>query len=75
MLFIVPSYMLQLFNATYISLQNIRLFNGCEVQIENSFTSVNVHHGDAEHLFQSNWIFDLHQTTIEDSFILHTITF
>ena len=54
------------------SLQNIRIFNGCEVQIENSVTRVTVRHHEAcrvmPNSYPSDGIFNLHWRTIMDSF-------
>ena len=52
--------------------QIIRIFNGCEVQIGNSVTRVTVWHHEGRqvmpHVYQSDWIFSSHWTTIIDSF-------
>ena len=50
----------------------IRIFNGCEVLIENSVTRVTVRHHEAcqvmPNSYPSDGIFNLHRRTIMDSF-------
>ena len=51
----------------------LRVFNGCEVRVENSVPRVTVSvsrslSNDAEHLSPSDGIFNTHRTTIIDSF-------
>ena len=52
--------------------QTIRIFNVCEVLIENSVTRVTVHHHETclmmLNSYPSDRIFNLHQRTIMDSF-------
>ena len=48
--------------------KNIRIFNGCEVQIENSVMRVTVWHHKAYRCIPRDEIFNLHQTTIIDCF-------
>ena len=48
-----------------LSLTTIRIFNGCEVLIENSVSRVTVRHHEA---YPSDGIFNLHRRTIMDSF-------
>ena len=53
-----------------------RIFNGCEVRIENSITRVTVlHHEDScsRTVNPSDGIFNSHQTTIINSFFTHII--
>ena len=46
----------------------IRLFIGCELGIENSVTSVTVQHRESCGVILTDGIFNLHQTSIMDSF-------
>ena len=47
----------------------IKIFNGCEMRIENSVTRVTVQHHEAcQTVIPSDGIFHLHQTTIIDYF-------
>ena len=51
--------------------QNIRIFNGCSVQIENSVTRVTARHHEPlmmPNSYPCDGIFSLHRTTITDSF-------
>ena len=52
--------------------KNIRIFNGCEVLIENSVTRVTFRHHDVCRVMPNSYpndgIFNLHQRTIMDSF-------
>ena len=48
--------------------KNIRIFNGCAVQIENSVTRVTVRHHSARTIIPSEGIFNSHRTAIMDSF-------
>ena len=52
--------------------KNIRIFNGCEVLIENSVTRVTVRHHEAcrvmPNRYPSDGTFNLHRRTIMDSF-------
>ena len=48
--------------------ESIRIFNGCEVLIENSVTKVTVRHYEACRVMpKSDGIFNLHRRTIIDS--------
>ena len=55
----------------------IRIFNGCEVLIENSVTRMTVRHHEAcrvmPNSYPSDGIFSLHLTAIMDLFFLHTL--
>ena len=55
----------------------IRIYDDCEVLIENSVMRVNVRHHSASLLMPSSYpsdrIFNLHRRTIMDSFFLHTL--
>ena len=59
------------------SLLSIRIFNGCEVLIENSVTRVTVRHHEAcrvmPNSYTSDGIFSLHRRSIMDTFFLHTL--
>ena len=50
--------------------KTIRIFNGCEVWIENSITRITVQHHKT---CPCDGIFNSHWTTIIDSFFLHTL--
>ena len=53
-------------------MQSIKIFNGCEVLIDNSVTRVTVRHHEARRVmpnsYPSDGIFNLHRITIMDSF-------
>ena len=55
----------------------IRIFNGCEVLIENSVTKVTVRHHKScrvmPNCYPSDGIFNLHRRTIMDFFFLNTL--
>ena len=59
--------------------RNIRIFNGCEVLIENSVTRVTVRHHEAcrvmPNSYPSDGIFNLHRRYIMDSFFFSGILF
>ena len=62
----------QCFQIISYHFKNIRIFNGCEVLIENSVTRVTVRHHEAclvmPNSYPSDGVFNLHRRTIMDSF-------